>query len=327
MPPSAQTGTSWPWVRRPIAAPLQTWPHLPGSALWWAASSQRFAGSVEHRSGARPRDRRRRHIRNHPARRSRWRAARACLDVQRLSPSSRCSPRVMAAAPRETAARGGHLAAGPRPGRCRRRRLPRILHQADWIAGQLSGRFDVSDENNALKTGYDPMTRRWPDWIAETGFDVDALPTSCPPASGPERSRRRSPSAIRPAARHRHRRRHDRRLRRFSRQRRQRSGRRRHLARHHADAQAPLRRSRSLRRNMASTAIASATSGWRAVHRIRAARRLRGISRKEDVARLTPLSTPTIRPVSTIIRCPSPASVSRSTIRHSQPRLDAAARR
>ena len=38
----------------------------------------------------------------------------------------------------------------------------RIIHQADWIAGRLSGRFDVTDENNALKTGYDPVARRWP---------------------------------------------------------------------------------------------------------------------------------------------------------------------
>ncbi|TIW93604.1 MAG: carbohydrate kinase, partial [Mesorhizobium sp.] len=35
-----------------------------------------------------------------------------------------------------------------------------VLHQADWIAGNLSGRFDVSDENNALKTGYDVEARR-----------------------------------------------------------------------------------------------------------------------------------------------------------------------
>ena len=30
--------------------------------------------------------------------------------------------------------------------------VARIIHQADWIAGQFSGRFDVSDESNALKT-------------------------------------------------------------------------------------------------------------------------------------------------------------------------------
>jgi hypothetical protein len=52
----------------------------------------------------------------------------------------------------------------------------RIVHQADWIAGKLSGRFDVSDENNALKSGYDPVSRRWPDWIAKTGLDPSKFP-------------------------------------------------------------------------------------------------------------------------------------------------------
>ncbi|RWE28666.1 MAG: carbohydrate kinase, partial [Mesorhizobium sp.] len=51
-----------------------------------------------------------------------------------------------------------------------------VLHQADWIAGNLSGRFDVSDENNALKTGYDVEERRWPDWIAAAGMRMDLLP-------------------------------------------------------------------------------------------------------------------------------------------------------
>ena len=56
----------------------------------------------------------------------------------------------------------------------------RLLHQADWIAGQLSGRFDVTDENNALKTGYDPVSRRWPDWMTGTGLDVKTLPSVVP---------------------------------------------------------------------------------------------------------------------------------------------------
>ncbi|MGX7875225.1 FGGY-family carbohydrate kinase [Mesorhizobium sp. ORM6] len=51
-----------------------------------------------------------------------------------------------------------------------------VLHQADWIAGNFSRRFDVSDENNALKTGYDVEARSWPDWIAATGMRMDLLP-------------------------------------------------------------------------------------------------------------------------------------------------------
>ncbi|TGQ67433.1 carbohydrate kinase [Mesorhizobium sp. M00.F.Ca.ET.186.01.1.1] len=51
-----------------------------------------------------------------------------------------------------------------------------VLHQADWIAGQFRGGFGVSDENNALKTGYDVEARRWPDWIAATGMRMELLP-------------------------------------------------------------------------------------------------------------------------------------------------------
>jgi sugar (pentulose or hexulose) kinase len=59
----------------------------------------------------------------------------------------------------------------------------RVLHQADWIAGLFSGRFDVSDENNALKTGYDPIEGRWPEWIAATGADPGLLPAVVAPGT------------------------------------------------------------------------------------------------------------------------------------------------
>ncbi|MBZ9660464.1 FGGY-family carbohydrate kinase [Mesorhizobium sp. ESP-6-4] len=65
-------------------------------------------------------------------------------------------------------------------------RLPGIhavLHQADWIAAQFSARFDISDENNSLKTGYDAEARRWPEWIAATGMRVELLPTIVRPGS------------------------------------------------------------------------------------------------------------------------------------------------
>ncbi|MBZ9822849.1 FGGY-family carbohydrate kinase [Mesorhizobium sp. CA4] len=65
-------------------------------------------------------------------------------------------------------------------------RLPDIhavLHQADWIAGQFSARFDVSDENNSLKTGYDAEARRWPEWIAATGMRMELLPTVVRPGT------------------------------------------------------------------------------------------------------------------------------------------------
>jgi len=56
----------------------------------------------------------------------------------------------------------------------------RLIHQADWISGQFSRRFDFTDENNALKSGYDPVARRWPDWIAQAGMQPDRLPAVAP---------------------------------------------------------------------------------------------------------------------------------------------------
>lgn len=84
--------------------------------------------------------------------------------------------RVTRVAPPESAAHGATsplaklLSLQDRPG------IVRMLHQADWIAGRLCGRFDVSDENNALKTGYDPISRSWPAWVADTGARIALLP-------------------------------------------------------------------------------------------------------------------------------------------------------
>ena len=56
------------------------------------------------------------------------------------------------------------------------RRLQRVVTQADWIAGRLAGRYDFTDENNALKLGYDPLARCWPDWL-EALHAAPLLPT------------------------------------------------------------------------------------------------------------------------------------------------------
>jgi D-ribulokinase len=82
--------------------------------------------------------------------------------------------RIKAVAPPETAAHGATSALA--------RLLPlqknavRVLHQADWLLGLFSGLFDVSDENNALKSGYDPVQRVWPSWMREVGADIQKLP-------------------------------------------------------------------------------------------------------------------------------------------------------
>lgn len=75
----------------------------------------------------------------------------------------------------------------------------RVIHQADWIAGHFTGLYDISDENNALKTGYDPVARNWPEWLARTGARIDLLPDVLPAGRRSRRSRlpRRKPSACR----------------------------------------------------------------------------------------------------------------------------------
>jgi len=51
-----------------------------------------------------------------------------------------------------------------------------LLHQADWIAGRLAGRFGFSDTHNALKLGFDPVAECWPDWMGRLGVRDDWLP-------------------------------------------------------------------------------------------------------------------------------------------------------
>jgi D-ribulokinase len=86
--------------------------------------------------------------------------------------------RIKAAAPPETAAHGATSALA--------RLLPlqqnatRVVHQADWLMGQFCGRYDVSDENNALKSGYDPVSRSWPRWMVDVGAELRQLPDVVP---------------------------------------------------------------------------------------------------------------------------------------------------
>ena len=61
--------------------------------------------------------------------------------------------------------------------------IQHVLHQADWLAGKLTGCFDISDENNSLKMGYDIFIRHWPTWMQVLGFDMNKLPQVQPPGT------------------------------------------------------------------------------------------------------------------------------------------------
>lgn len=55
-------------------------------------------------------------------------------------------------------------------------RARHLCHQADFIAARIMGRAGFSDDNNALKTGFNPETLRWPDWLEKAGVRTGLLP-------------------------------------------------------------------------------------------------------------------------------------------------------
>jgi hypothetical protein len=93
--------------------------------------------------------------------------------------ASKEADRIASIAPEESGAHGAssalakllHLSSNPKASNARL-----AVHQADWIAGRLAGEHGVSDENNALKLGYDPVTRTWPGWLEQLGVSRTMLP-------------------------------------------------------------------------------------------------------------------------------------------------------
>ncbi|MGR3490469.1 MAG: FGGY-family carbohydrate kinase [Shimia sp.] len=55
-------------------------------------------------------------------------------------------------------------------------RARHLLHQADFVAARLMGQGGHTDANNALKTGLDPASGTWPDWIEAAGLPGMLLP-------------------------------------------------------------------------------------------------------------------------------------------------------
>ncbi|MBV6659205.1 MAG: FGGY-family carbohydrate kinase [Devosiaceae bacterium] len=58
-----------------------------------------------------------------------------------------------------------------------------LLHQADYALAKLAGGSLGSDDNNALKLGWDPEARAWPHWFADAGVRMDLLPDIEPPGT------------------------------------------------------------------------------------------------------------------------------------------------
>ena len=83
-------------------------------------------------------------------------------------------------APRESAAHGATSPAARAHEWAKLPRLHCIIHQADWINGCLGATNWQTDENNALKTGYDPVNRCWPDWLRDFGLSPGLLPEVVP---------------------------------------------------------------------------------------------------------------------------------------------------
>jgi sugar (pentulose or hexulose) kinase len=88
--------------------------------------------------------------------------------------------KIKALAPRESAAHGATSPAARALAWARLPRLHCIIHQADWINGCLGATNWQTDENNALKTGYDPVSRSWPDWLRTFGLSPGILPEVVP---------------------------------------------------------------------------------------------------------------------------------------------------
>ncbi|RCS21827.1 carbohydrate kinase [Phyllobacterium salinisoli] len=91
-------------------------------------------------------------------------------------PDAAIVERIAAVAPAESPARGANSGLARAIHLLKRSPDAKLLHQADWIAMQLGVTEAVSDENNALKTGYDLTSERWPEWIREAGMPIERLP-------------------------------------------------------------------------------------------------------------------------------------------------------
>jgi len=62
-------------------------------------------------------------------------------------------------------------------------RAARFVHQADYLQERLTGTMAISDWSNALKTGFDLLDCRWPEWIEKLLPASDKLPQVVAPGT------------------------------------------------------------------------------------------------------------------------------------------------
>jgi len=58
-----------------------------------------------------------------------------------------------------------------------------LQHQADWILGRFTGQPGITDENHALKLGYDALKREWPEWLDDLAIPRHLFPEVVPAGS------------------------------------------------------------------------------------------------------------------------------------------------
>lgn len=95
-------------------------------------------------------------------------------------PSAGILAAIARSAPSSSPARGGSSPLGKAIDFHHRLKPAYVVHQADWLAMQLGDGRPRSDENNALKTGYDLGSSTWPDWIERAGLPLAVLPDVYP---------------------------------------------------------------------------------------------------------------------------------------------------
>ncbi len=195
------------------------------------------------------------------------------------------------------------------------RQTRHFLHQADWLLGRLSGHYGQTDENNALKLGYDVINRCWPEWLAQLDIPPAVLPVVTPAGTPIGRLAPAWCNRWGMSADTRHCQRHHRQYGRFPRHR-CRSGYRCHHPRQHPGGENRLRTAGVCARVRHLQSPPGRHSGWLAAPPIRAARCWHSISAPQRSNSYPGRSGPGNPPAWITTRWWRRENASRSMIRH-----------